>query len=58
MVKKEIKVEMTKEIVPEYVPTPAIPTPITKLSVDLGREDLNNLAIKINEVIDRLNLNG
>lgn len=29
--------------------------PIAKVSIDLGREDLNNLAIKINEIIDHLN---
>lgn len=34
---------------------PVVPTPIAKLSIDYGREDLNNLAIKINEIIDRLN---
>lgn len=28
---------------------------IGKLSIDMGREDLNNLVIKLNEVIDFLN---
>lgn len=28
---------------------------LTHLSVDLGREDLNNMAIKINQIIDVIN---
>lgn len=31
-----------------------IPTPIAKLSVDYASEGLNNMASKINEIIDRL----
>lgn len=29
-----------------------VPSSIAKLSVDYGREDLNNMAKKINEIID------
>jgi hypothetical protein len=29
--------------------------PLTHLSVDYGREDINNIARKINEIIDYLN---
>ena len=32
-----------------------IPRPIGKLSVDYGREDLNTMGNKINEIIDRCN---
>jgi len=32
-----------------------IPTKIEKLSVDFLREDLNNVVVKINEIIDALN---
>ena len=39
----------------EPVPNTLVPTKIAKLSVDYGREDLNNIAIKINEIIDTLN---
>lgn len=28
---------------------------IAKLAVDMGREDLNQLVMKLNEVIDRIN---
>lgn len=30
-------------------------TEITHLSLDFGREDLNNLARKVNEIIDHIN---
>lgn len=32
-----------------------VPTTIDKLSIDYGREDINNIAKKVNEIIDRLN---
>lgn len=41
-----------KEIATELL---VVPTPITKLSVDFTSEQLNNLAMKVNEIIDRLN---
>ncbi len=33
---------------------PVVPIPIAKLSVDYPSEGLNNMAIKINEIIDHL----
>lgn len=36
-------------------PTIIVPNPITKLSVDFTSEQLNNLAMKVNEIIDRIN---
>lgn len=34
--------------------TEVITGPIPKLAIDYGREDLNNMAKTINEIIDRL----
>lgn len=43
-------VEIAEEaaVIPTSVPT------IEKISVDYGREDINNIAKKINEIIDHL----
>lgn len=52
--KEEIVAEKYKET--EFIPpAEVLPSKIAPLSVDYGREDLNNIAIKINEVIDHLN---
>lgn len=32
-----------------------IPTQIEKVAIDYGREDINNLAKKLNEVIEKIN---
>mgnify|MGYP001575064045 CR=1 FL=1 len=51
--KKEVE-----EIVPVVEEIPAIesvPTKIGHLSVDFGREDLNTMGRKINEIIDHIN---
>ena len=48
--KKIVKKEITEE------PTPVVvPTKIQHVSVDLAREDLNNLARTLNQVIDVIN---
>lgn len=50
---KKVKDAAKEELsVPEPVLDIVIPKQIAKLSVDLGREDLNNIAKKINELID------
>lgn len=36
-------------------PVVLIPNTVTKLTIDYGREDLNTMAMKINEIIDFLN---
>lgn len=43
------------EEIPDYTGIPVVPTTIEKVSVDYGREDLNNIAKKLNEVIEYLN---
>ena len=50
--KAPVEVEEKMEVVVE---APVIPTTIEKISIDYGREDLNNVARKINEIIDHLN---
>lgn len=37
------------------MPSFVVPTPIEKLAIDYSSEGLNNIARKINEIIDRLN---
>lgn len=39
----------------EVAVTPPTKNQMTKISEDMGREDLNLLAQKVNEIIDRLN---
>lgn len=41
--------------VPEVAPIEVVPTKIEHLSVDYPNEGLNNIARKINEIIDLLN---
>lgn len=53
-IKKEIKVVEPTEVTEELVIVP-LNQGIAKLGLDLGREDLNKLVEKLNEVIDRLN---
>lgn len=48
---EEVMVETVEEIVEVKE---VVPTPIEKLSVDYPSEGLNNMAKKINEIIDRL----
>lgn len=50
--KKEIEVLAEDGVVLKEIIT--IPTQIAKLSVDLGREDLNNISKTVNELNDRL----
>ncbi len=50
-IKTMTKSKKEEEIVLE---APVIPTSIAKLPVDYGREDLNNMAKTINEIIDRI----
>lgn len=46
---------MAKKIITKEVDeADVIPTSIAKLPVDYGREDLNNMAKTINEIIDRI----
>lgn len=49
------KEEEVFQVVPE-MPTmaPFSPAPIAPLSIDLGREDLNTVVKKVNEIIDLL----
>ena len=47
-----------KKVEEETVTAPVVPTPIDKVSVDFPSEGLNNLAKKINEIIDHLNAQG
>jgi hypothetical protein len=54
--KKEEMEEVTEtsaDVVME-VDVEVVPNPIAKLPVDYGREDLNNIAKKVNEIIDAL----
>lgn len=58
MARKKMEVSDTKiETEVEFVssnPAANVKSIPTKLSVDYGREDINNLATKINEIIDYL----
>ncbi len=47
-------VEVQEEISKKSLPNPFV-EPVTILSTDLGRGDLNELRDKINEVINRFN---
>lgn len=51
--KKPITVKALKETVVALVQV--VPTPIEKLALDYTSEGLNNMARKINEIIDRMN---
>jgi hypothetical protein len=66
MAKKAVKIEV-EEVGPKSFgpsegaeigssgPVPVIPTPaISHVSIDFGREDLNTLGKKVNEIIDYL----
>jgi hypothetical protein len=48
MAKKKIEQIETQEVIAEKVE-------VSPLSIDLGREDLNTVVTKLNEVIDFLN---
>lgn len=48
--KKTVKKELVEEVEQEVVPTK-----IQHVSVDFGREDLNNLARTVNQLIDLAN---
>lgn len=39
----------------EIVQTTVTTGPIELLSVDYGREDINNIAVKVNEIITKVN---
>lgn len=49
------EVQAPVEVVQSENPNTVVPTSIAELSVDYGREDLNNIAKKINEIIKHLN---
>lgn len=44
-----------KKVVEVSTEETTVPTEIGMLSIDYGREDLNNLARKVNEIIGHLN---
>lgn len=44
-----------EEIKAEYSPSQAEKEVLTPISIDFGREDLNTLGVKINEIIAVLN---
>ena len=57
MVSKKVKVEQ-EEVVEKDVEVKAeevVVTKVTKLEVDFGREDLNSLRNKVNELVDAVN---
>lgn len=48
------KIDLSTNTLRMTVPS-VVPTTIEKVSIDYGREDLNNIAKKVNEIIDHLN---
>ena len=54
MAKKAVKIEV-EEVIGSSGPVPVIHTSaISHVSIDFGREDLNTLGKKVNEIIDYL----
>ena len=45
-----------EETISSVPSTWTVPTPISPLSLDFGREDLNTLVSKVNEIINHMNL--
>ena len=50
--KKVIKKKLKDEVLTEEIPS--VQKPINPITLDLGREDLNALRDKINEIISRM----
>ena len=58
MLKKTKSVEESKGEIGNEVDMTPPPAKIAKLVIDLGREDMNKLVEKLNEVIEAINKNG